>query len=193
MDWFTKVSFAIPNWAWLVIALVVLAIIIVIIALCVKRKDKAESAGAADDAEIEPSEAEPEKPRADREERTDGPVALPAEKYVEEEGGGREKASDNLSKTDKKAEGQPVQKPATTAADRDGAEKKPANKVYHISKRKDDNKWQVKAAKGAKAIKLFNTQAEAIDFAKALAENQDARIVIHKEDGSFRNLTYKKK
>lgn len=73
------------------------------------------------------------------------------------------------------------------------ADKKPADKVYHISKRKDDGKWQVKAAKGAKALKLFNTQLEAIDYAKAIAENQDARIVIHKEDGSFRNLTYKKK
>ena len=64
-------------------------------------------------------------------------------------------------------------------------------KTYHISKRKEDNRWQVKAAGAAKAIKLFFTQAEAIDFAKKIAGNQDANIMIHKEDGSFRRLTYK--
>ncbi|MCD8295825.1 MAG: DUF2188 domain-containing protein [Clostridia bacterium] len=53
--------------------------------------------------------------------------------------------------------------------------------------------WQVKLAGGAKAIKLFKTQAEAIDLAKSLADSQDGRIVIHKEDGSFRKLTYSKK
>ena len=66
-----------------------------------------------------------------------------------------------------------------------------ASKTYHISKRKDDNKWQVKAAGADKALKLFLTQAEAIDYAKKVAGNQEAKIVIHKEDGTFRKLTYK--
>lgn len=73
------------------------------------------------------------------------------------------------------------------------AVKKPeskATKTYHISKRKEDNKWQVKAQGADKALKLFLTQAEAIAFAKKTAGNQDARIMIHKEDGSFRRLTY---
>ena len=71
--------------------------------------------------------------------------------------------------------------------------KKPAEKqykVYHISKRKDDGKWQIKAEGGAKAIKLFYTQQEAIDYAKAIADNQPARVVVHKMDGSFRSLNY---
>lgn len=67
----------------------------------------------------------------------------------------------------------------------------PTTKTYHISKRKEDNRWQVKAAGGEKALKLFNTQAEAIEYAKKVAGNQEARIMIHKEDGSFRRLTYK--
>ena len=70
-------------------------------------------------------------------------------------------------------------------------EAKPASKTYHISKRKDDNRWQVKAEGADKALKLFLTQDEAIEFAKKTAGNQDARIVIHKADGSFRRLTYK--
>lgn len=70
-------------------------------------------------------------------------------------------------------------------------DKKPSvDKIYHISKRKEDNRWQVKAEGAAKAVKLFFTQAEAIEYAKSVAGNQDGRIVIHKEDGSFRKLTY---
>ena len=65
-----------------------------------------------------------------------------------------------------------------------------ATKIYHISKRKDDNRWQVKAQGADKALKLFLTQAEAIAFAKKTAGNQDAKIMIHKEDGTFRRLTY---
>ncbi|MCD8307429.1 MAG: DUF2188 domain-containing protein [Clostridia bacterium] len=79
-----------------------------------------------------------------------------------------------------------------TLADDDAA-KKSATKVYHVSKRKSDGKWQVKFANGQKAIKLFDTQLDAIDYAKQLAVNQEGRIVIHKEDGTFRKLTYNKK
>jgi hypothetical protein len=39
-------------------------------------------------------------------------------------------------------------------------------KTYHIAKRASDGKWQVKFASGEIAIKLFDTQAEAIDYAK---------------------------
>lgn len=75
-------------------------------------------------------------------------------------------------------------------ADKKAAESKAATKTYHISKRKEDNRWQVKAEGADKALKLFLTQDEAIAFAKKTAGNQDARIVIHKADGSFRRLTY---
>ncbi len=84
--------------------------------------------------------------------------------------------------------------PAKDSAEKEEA--KPAAKsetkakTYHISKRKDDNKWQVKAAGSEKALKLFNTQAEAIEYAKKVAGNQEANIMVHKEDGSFRKLKY---
>ncbi|MCI9407666.1 MAG: DUF2188 domain-containing protein [Clostridia bacterium] len=64
------------------------------------------------------------------------------------------------------------------------------DRVYHISYRKLLRKWQVKAEGDSKALKLFWTQAEAIDYAKSVAGNREGRIVIHKEDGSFRKLTY---
>ncbi len=70
------------------------------------------------------------------------------------------------------------------------AKKDAADRVYHISYRKETRKWQVKAVGDTKALKLFWTQAEAIEYAKSVAGNQEGRIVIHKEDGSFRKLTY---
>ena len=62
-------------------------------------------------------------------------------------------------------------------------------KNYHVAKR-PDGKWQVKFAGGEKAIKLFDTQAEAIAYAKKLAVNQDASISIHKKDGKMRKQKY---
>lgn len=67
--------------------------------------------------------------------------------------------------------------------------KKPTVKNYHISLR-PDGKWQVKLSKGGKAIKLFDTQAEAIAFAKARAKSQDGHITIHKVDGKIRKQKY---
>lgn len=66
-------------------------------------------------------------------------------------------------------------------------------KNYHISFRQSDEKWQVKFANGQKAIKLFDTQKEAIDFAKSLAKAQDGTFTIHKTDGKIRKRTYTKK
>lgn len=94
------------------------------------------------------------------------------------EDGGEEYVEEVSAGGDGKAEGT-----ATSNANK--------KKVYHISKRKKDGKWQVKAAGAVKALKLFDTQAEAIDYAKEVAGNQEAKIMIHKVDGSFRPLTYK--
>ena len=69
------------------------------------------------------------------------------------------------------------------------AKAKPAVKNYHVAHRQD-GKWQVKFAKGERAIKLFDTQEEAIAYAKKLAANQDGRITIHKKDGSIRKQKY---
>lgn len=62
-------------------------------------------------------------------------------------------------------------------------------KNYHVSLR-EDGRWQVKLRKGEKALKLFNTQAEAIAFAKEKAKNQDGHITIHKVDGKIRKQKY---
>lgn len=99
-------------------------------------------------------------------------------------------------KTETPAKPAPAAKPAEKQQPEVKLAEKPAKpesnrpKVYHISLRKSDGMWQVKAAGAEKAIKLFKTQAEAIEYCKPLAVNQEANIMIHKKDGSFRKLTY---
>ncbi len=66
---------------------------------------------------------------------------------------------------------------------------KSVRKNYHVSSR-DDGKWQVKLSNGARPLKLFDTQAEAIAFAKEKAKNQDGYITIHKVDGKIRKQRY---
>ncbi len=68
-------------------------------------------------------------------------------------------------------------------------EKKPRPVNYHISLR-EDGRWQVKKAKGERAIKIFKTQVEAIEFAKMRAESMDGSITIHKKDGKIRKQKY---
>jgi uncharacterized protein YdaT len=54
----------------------------------------------------------------------------------------------------------------------------------HISKHKDG--WQVKHAKGKKAVEVFDTQEEAIKRGQQLANNQKEDLVVHGRSGKFR-------
>ena len=61
---------------------------------------------------------------------------------------------------------------------------------YHISLN-ETGKWQVKGEKAGKALKVFDTQKDAIAYAKSVAGNQEGNIVIHKVDGKIRKQDYK--
>ncbi len=80
---------------------------------------------------------------------------------------------------------------AENAADAKAKEANPATyqggpRIYHISKRANDSKWQVKLASGQIAIKLFDTQAQAIAFAKSLVKTQGGSIRVHSLKGKMR-------
>ena len=62
---------------------------------------------------------------------------------------------------------------------------------YHVTKRREDGKWQVKYARGSKALKLFDTQAEAVAYAQKIADNCDGSVVVHKVTGQIRKLKEK--
>lgn len=193
-------------WGWVGIGVIIVILLAILIALIVKSVKKG---GAEEEEEGEPEYVEEgvaEEPAAEPAAKTEAegkqpePVAEPVAEEKTAAPAKTEKAVPaKAEKTEKAApsKAEKAEEPAPAAVDgapADEAPKAPKTpvKTYHISKRKDDNKWQVKAAGGSKAIKLFFTQAEAIEFAKKLAESQEARIVIHKEDGSFRRLNYKK-
>ena len=67
-------------------------------------------------------------------------------------------------------------------------ETKKSSKVYHISHHPTEDKWQVKLAKGEKALKLFDTQLEAIEYAKEVSKNQGGSIRLHSVAGRIRKL-----
>lgn len=98
----------------------------------------------------------------------------------------------------KKVEGaKPEKEQKTVKSTKEPTKKEPEKEVkktpakkYHIAQRQEDGLWQVKAEGAEKALKLFKTQQEAIDYAKKVADNQEGSIMIHKKDGSFRKLTY---
>ena len=91
-------------------------------------------------------------------------------------------------------------KPAPKAAAKPAA-KKPAPKKeekktvdfrnYHVAKR-PDGKWQVKYAGGEKAIKLFATQKEALEYTKKMAENQGGSVLVHASKGAQKGKIKKK-
>lgn len=47
--------------------------------------------------------------------------------------------------------------------------------------------WQVKSAGAEKATKRTETQKEAIDIGKSIAQKQKSELVIHRPDGRIRD------
>ncbi len=105
-------------------------------------------------------------------------ASAPAEKKTEEKPVKKETkpaAKSAEPKTEKKA-----------AAPKADASSKDKSKVWHITKRAEDGKWQIKAEGASKATKLFNTKAEAEEYVKTLkANNEGSHVVPHKKDGKY--------
>lgn len=132
------------------------------------------------------------------------PVVTPVE---EKEEPIKEEKKSVSKKPAKKVEKKPEAKPAKKVEPKK-AEKKPTKKTepkkeeakktvvtdegntivkaYHVSQRKELKKWQVKGAGSDKAIKLFDTQKEAIEYANELAAKQGATVRVHSRSGKMR-------
>lgn len=210
MDFLTKEWFSLPIWAWLLIAVVIVALIIILVVVSIRSKNSAKNEEEYVDYDENAYIAKNEDDLAatsEEEKASVSPVIIEekAEAKAETKPADKKEVkaetkpeTKSAEKKEVKAEAKAETKAETKSAEKAEAEtpekpQRPTTKTYHISKRKDDGKWQVKMSKGAKAIKLFATQAEAIEYAKKLAENQDATIMIHKVDGSFRRLNYSSK
>ena len=67
--------------------------------------------------------------------------------------------------------------------------KKAGKTCYHVSKRENDGReWKVFIQGSTKVIKLFDTQLEALNYAKQLCKNKDdgSYVMLHGLDGKIR-------
>ena len=91
----------------------------------------------------------------------------------------------NKKESNKPVAKKPSKKQLNKSTTKINPPKKPADdskRVYHVSKR-EDGKWQVKFAGGEKAIKLFKTQKEALDYSKEMSKNQKGALLVHNSKG----------
>jgi uncharacterized protein (UPF0262 family) len=58
-------------------------------------------------------------------------------------------------------------------------------KNQHVVPHGDD--WAVKGAGNQRATSIHNTQQEAVDAARRIAQNQGSELVIHRPDGRIRD------
>ena len=109
-------------------------------------------------------------------------ASKPAKKAESAKKPAAEKKSEKKAK--KKA---PAKKAAAPVAASEFGKYEGKTRVYHIAQSKTvDGQWQVKLAGGDKAIKIFKTQKEAIEFAKGLIRTQGGSIRIHSMKGKMR-------
>lgn len=67
--------------------------------------------------------------------------------------------------------------------------------IYHVSQNKEARTinyklWRVRLQGSDKTIQFFDTQEEAIAYAKKVAANNDGQVVIHKIKGQIRKSKY---
>ena len=67
--------------------------------------------------------------------------------------------------------------------------KKKRQAAMHITKHKDGG-WQVKRENAQRALRKFDTQKEAIEYAKKIEDEKGIGYIIHKADGSTRKKRY---
>ena len=64
------------------------------------------------------------------------------------------------------------------------AKKDEPTKVYHLTKRKEDDMWAITFVGGQKPVKLFKTKKEAEEYLAVLTKNQGATALIRNSKGS---------
>ncbi|MCU9932741.1 DUF2188 domain-containing protein [Mycoplasmopsis cynos] len=65
--------------------------------------------------------------------------------------------------------------------------KKDLKPIWHITKDKEKDKWRVYREGAERATILFETQKEAIPYARDLAKKNNGTYYIHGENGKIRD------
>lgn len=140
--------------------------------------------------ETTPEIQQEEEPKAEESSATEAELPLETAEEVEPEQAPADDMEDfGEEVTEEEPETEQEKQPEQAAATAPAEEKPARRKNYHVSLREDD-KWQVKLSRGERALKLFETQAEAIKFAKDKAKAQKGYITIHMTDGKIRRQKY---
>ncbi|OQC11312.1 MAG: hypothetical protein BWX74_00287 [Tenericutes bacterium ADurb.Bin087] len=116
------------------------------------------------DEEVEDEESLEEVSEAERK-AAEKPKAKKAKEKVPEKAAEQEKEMEEVKKEDVKKE-------------------KEYERIYHIMKRAKDDRWIVKIAQSRKAIKIFDTQKEAIAYAEILASNNNGVVRVFASKGA---------
>ena len=196
-DFFVKTWNETPGYFYAVGGVLLVIIIAIVVGCVVSKKKKNTADDKISDEKATGSEQNGENPVTDiaqetqaekettapalAESATDEPISERENETFEQPAAKNTEVKNTVKK----------QKTESAAEEKPAAKKTEHSAIYHVTRRKDDGKWQVKYAKGAKAIKLFDTQAEAAAFARKLADNCDGSVVVHKVTGQIRKLKEK--
>lgn len=147
-----------------------------------------EEAPKAEEAPVEEKVEETPKEEEVKEEKPVKKVA-PKKAPVKKEAPKKEEKKEEPVKEEKKAEAKAEKK---EPAKKEASKGDPGYRTYHLVKR-EDGKWEVKFAGGQKAIKLFDTQKEALEYSKKMAENQGGKVLVHNSKGANKGRIQKKR
>ena len=153
----------------------------------VEETPKAEEAPAEEKVE-EPAKEEAPKAEEVKEEKP-AKKAAPKKAPAKKEAPKKEEKKEEPVKEEKKAEEKAEKK---EPAKKEASKGDPGYRTYHLVKR-EDGKWEVKFAGGQKAIKLFDTQIEALEYSKKMAENQGGKVLVHNSKGANKGRIQKKR
>ena len=139
-----------------------------------------------------PVEEEPAQENEEQDQATEEPAQEATEEAPAEEDEGQEVSAEELAQ-DGATDDEPTEEGEETeeelAAEDAEAKEKKQKTIYHVSKRDNNGReWKVFKQGSKKVIKLFETQKEALDYAKQLARNKDdgSYVLLHGLDGKIR-------
>lgn len=151
-------------------------------------EEKVEEAPKAEEAPVEEKVEEAPKAEEVKEEKP-AKKAAPKKAPAKKEAPKKEEKKEEPVKEEKKAEEKAEKK---EPAKKEASKGDPGYRTYHLVKR-EDGKWEVKFAGGQKAIKLFDTQKEALEYSKKMAENQGGKVLVHNSKGANKGRIQKKR
>lgn len=156
----------------------------------VQEEEEPVEANAVEEEQKEEAKPEPKQEAPKKEAKKEEKKAAPApKKETKPEPKKEEKVKESAPKkaAPTKKEEKPAPKKAPAPAKKEAKpepKKEEKTKVYHLTKRKEDDMWAITFVGGTKAVKLFKTKKEAEAALEVLTKNQGATALIRNSKGA---------